>query len=91
MDQQRERRERLLQVLRKASQQSARSDAMLAIELERARLVVAMLMHVCRIDAYSMLVEYLRREYEATDPRELSDRELERVHRAVLQWTSPIG
>lgn len=64
---------------------------MLAAELERARLVVAMLMHVCRVDAYPLFVEYLRREFETEDARELSDRELQRVHQVVLQWTSPIG
>jgi hypothetical protein len=66
-------------------------DAVLRGELETARLLVDVLLHVLKVGAFDLFVEWLKREYDTSDPRELSDRELRRVHRTVLRWTSAIG
>jgi hypothetical protein len=63
----------------------------LRAELENTRLLVDVLLHVCRIDAFDLFVEWLQREYDTQDPRELAERELKRVHRKVMAWTSAIG
>lgn len=64
---------------------------MLKAELDNAKLLVDVLLHVCKVGAFEVFTEWLQREYDTGDPRELSDRELRRVHRAVLRWSSPIG
>jgi uncharacterized membrane protein YqhA len=78
-------------VLREASQQASAEDAVLRAELDNTKMLVDMLMHVCRIGAFDLFVEWLRREYDTDDPRELAERELRRVHRKVMAWTSAIG
>lgn len=64
---------------------------MLRAELDNTRMLVDVLLHVCRIGAFDLFVEWLEREYDTSDPRELAERELRRVHRKVMAWTSPIG
>lgn len=78
-------------MLRDASQKASPEDAVLRAELDNTRLLVDVLLHVCRIDAFDLFVEWLRREYDTDDPRELAERELRRVHRKVMAWTSAIG
>jgi hypothetical protein len=87
----RDQRDLLLSVLRSASVKAQAEDAVLRGELETARLLVDVLLHVLKVGAFDLFVEWLKREYDTSDPRELSDRELRRVHRTVLRWTSAIG
>jgi hypothetical protein len=54
-------------------------------------MLVDVLLHVCKVGAPDLFAEWLQREFDTTDPRELSERELRRVHRTVLRWTSAIG
>lgn len=84
-------RDLLLSVLRDASQRASAEDAVLRAELDNTKMLVDVLLHVCRIGAFDLFVEWLEREYDTSDPRELAERELRRVHRKVMAWTSPIG
>jgi hypothetical protein len=54
-------------------------------------MLIDVLLHVCSVGAFDLFTEWLQREYDTADPRDLSDRELRRVHRTVLRWSSAIG
>jgi hypothetical protein len=84
-------RDLLLSVLRSASAKAHAEDAVLKAELDHAKMLIDVLLHVCSVGAFDVFTEWLQREYDTADPRELSERELRRVHRTVLRWSSAIG